>query len=111
MTRLLKNGITMEVTSADNRLTVLLNPDGDRPTYTVYCFDAYLPSNIGANINLTDTISKVGGSGTLALIGSNFIGGGQFYIEIKTDGESALVINENLPQWTSQQWKVEITKS
>ncbi len=103
--------ITMEITAADNRLTILLNPDGNSDTFTIYTFDANFDVNPGATIDLTHCLNAAGGTGKLVFIGSNFGGPGKFNINIKTDGNSAFTIDEGLAPWESKQWNVDISKS
>ncbi|MEO1378407.1 MAG: hypothetical protein AAFW70_29900, partial [Cyanobacteria bacterium J06635_10] len=105
------SALTMEITAADNRLTVLLNPDGNTDTFTIYTFDANYAVNPGATIDLTECLNAAGGSGKLVFIGSNFGGPGKFTINIKSDGNTTFTIDEGVAPWVSKQWNVDISKS
>ena len=67
--------LTLEITRADNEVTVCLSPDIESAKdVTVYSYKAYADLNPGATIDLTSIFEFAGGSGKLVFIGSNFAG-------------------------------------
>ncbi|NER34493.1 MAG: hypothetical protein F6J93_10790 [Oscillatoria sp. SIO1A7] len=106
-----KSTITVEVSRADNRLAILLNPDSEDKRFTVYSYEANADVNPGATIDLSGILDSIGGSGNLVFIGSNFAYTGQFEVSVKADGEQVWSINEGIAPWSSKQWTVQIDKA
>lgn len=103
--------VTLEITRADNQITVLLSPDSDTAKdVVVYSYQAYADLNPGATIDLTSILGFAGGSGKLVFIGSNFAGPGHFTFSIKSDEGGSWSIDEGMDLWTSKQWTVDIEK-
>lgn len=105
----------LKVTSADNSLAVLINPDKEGVgglSGRVFEYQSIgFASNPGAKIDLTDTLERLGGSANLAFVGANFQGPGAFKFRVSTDAEPKdWEVAEKLPQWTGKQWAVHLTK-
>ncbi len=109
------NALKLEVTSADNQLTVFLDADVPGGALVYKAYDHYAS---GFAPSFTDTIDLTNaarqmlekhGSLKLTAVGSNYAGGGQMTFNVT--GDSAFSVNENLPTYTSKQWAVTIEKA
>lgn len=111
MTITFKDNLTMRVASADNMLRVFLHPDMDAPGAQVYATDNAWAIKLNDSIDLTPYINAMEGKKCpLVAIASNFDGPGQFSVLLLADGTPQPFIDENLPQYTSKQFKVDVAK-
>ncbi|MDW3190995.1 MAG: hypothetical protein R8G66_01485 [Cytophagales bacterium] len=108
------DALTLEVTSADNQLTVFLDADVPGGALVYKAYDHYASGfapSFTDKIDLTDAANQMlvaESSLKLTLVGSNYAGGGQ--LSFKVSGDSEFTVNENLATDTSKQWAVEIQK-
>lgn len=108
------NSVKLNVTSVDNRLVCILNPDtpgtGGKRTQ-VYGFDADgYGGQPNASMDLTQQIDNLGDGAILSCIGSNFASGGSISFEIVTDKESQSGGGSFSGEYESQQWAFKFQK-
>lgn len=105
--------VKLEVGAVDNRLIGVLAPDtsgsgGKRTEVFAYDCDGY-GGQANTTADLTYSISQVGGNPVLAMIGSNYRGGGGIAFSIITDLGSTPV-SVDLPQFSSEMWSFQLVK-
>ena len=102
--------VKMEFGKIDNHITVRLDPDGTSVSKGIIEFGNSRLGvvNYDTEVDLTDMINSYKSQGvksiSLAVVGSNWAGGGNINFEFEVDGVSTGAVNTNLPTWTSQQW-------
>ena len=108
------DSIMLRVAAVDNQLTAYLSPDtpnGAKMAEVYSRFVTGFSTNVDDAVNLTPTITGLGGSATFAAIASNFTGAGAITFELFADGQSVYRKNTSLGQFSSQQWAVQIVKN
>jgi hypothetical protein len=105
--------LKLKVTVVDNQLAISLNQDvpGGSKTAEVYKRSVSgFATGVYDTIDLTKTMTGMGGSAILTAVASNFAGGGGVSFELIADDQTVYEQNQNLNEYSSQQWAVAIKR-